>query len=124
MLIIRRFVPSPDNTQTWIVFHATPTLHVPTAGENGWANRKGWVQPMGNKNGLPDAGTHPFAAGIYAVPSGTQQVGRTTATAPKAGLVVQQKTGGKGLLKGGVQFKKFRLAFKKLFRRGGGQRAS
>jgi hypothetical protein len=78
---------------------------------------------MGNKNGLPDAGTHPFAAGIYAVPSGTQQVGRTVA-APKADLVVQQQTGGKRLLKGGFRFKRFRMALKKVFRRGKGQRAA
>lgn len=74
-------------------------------------------------HGLPDAGTHPFAAGIYALPSGTQVVQPAAPEAPVVtpgpvvpggGLVVQ--AGGK---KFKARFKKFRLTVKKLFRVGG-----
>lgn len=60
-----RFVPSPDNTQMWIVYHATPTPH------DGWANRKARCQRLELRSGLPYAGKYPLVAGTFVAPSGS-----------------------------------------------------
>ncbi|MFC4597531.1 family 43 glycosylhydrolase [Cohnella hongkongensis] len=45
------FVPSPDGTETWIVYHAT------TGISDGWNNRKARAQPVfWNDEGLPEIG--------------------------------------------------------------------
>jgi hypothetical protein len=49
----------------WIVYHATPTPH------DGWANRKGRVQPLEVRSGVPYAGKYPLPEGRYPVPSGS-----------------------------------------------------
>jgi len=67
-----RFVPSPDNTQMWIVYHATPSPH------DGWANRKAHCQPLELRSGLPYAGHHPLPEGTYRVPSGSFIPAKTT----------------------------------------------
>ncbi|QJC54431.1 family 43 glycosylhydrolase [Paenibacillus albicereus] len=59
------FAPSPDGTETWLVYHAT-------SGESdGWANRKARAAKVGwTGGGLPDFGKpQPLAAAIEA-PSG------------------------------------------------------
>jgi hypothetical protein len=58
-------VPSPDNTQMWVVYHATPTPH------DGWANRKARVQPLEVRSGVPYAGKYPLPEGRYPAPSGS-----------------------------------------------------
>jgi hypothetical protein len=65
LTIFCRFVPSPDDKQTWIVYHATPS---PT---DGWANRKGHVQLLEIRSGLPYTGLYPLVASIFTPPSGT-----------------------------------------------------
>jgi len=62
---LTRFVPSPDNTQMWVVYHATPS---PT---DGWANRKARAQPLELRNGLPYCGQFPLPDGEYPAPSGS-----------------------------------------------------
>jgi len=58
-------VTSPDDTQTWIVYHATPTPH------DGWANRKAHCQPLELRSGLPYVGQYPFLPGTFTIPSGS-----------------------------------------------------
>jgi GH43 family beta-xylosidase len=59
-----RFVPSPDNTQIWIIYHATPNLG------DGWNNRKGRCQLLIDRSGLPYSDLYPLLPGTV-VPSGT-----------------------------------------------------
>ena len=70
--LICRFVPSPDNTQMWLVYHATPAPH------DGWANRKAHCQPLELRCGLPYAGRHPLPEGRYPAPSGSFIPGQPT----------------------------------------------
>ena len=58
-------MPSPDNSQMWLVFHATPTPH------DGWSNRRAHCQPLELRGGLPYAGQHPLPEGRYPAPSGS-----------------------------------------------------
>jgi hypothetical protein len=60
-----RFVPSPDGSQMWIVYHATPSA------SDGWANRKGRCQPLELRDGIPYAGQHPVTVAGLALPSGS-----------------------------------------------------
>ena len=64
-IFLFRFVPSPDNSQMWIVYHATPSPH------DGWGNRKGRCQPLELRDGVPYAGQHPVSVSGLALPSGS-----------------------------------------------------
>lgn len=56
---------SPDNSQTWIIYHATPNYTM----SNGWPNRKGRCQLLEYRSELPFA-QPPVALGTV-VPSGS-----------------------------------------------------
>lgn len=57
---------SPDGSQTWVVYHATPD------SGDGWNKRKARCQLVDLKSGLPNAGLYPLAEGTsMPVPGGT-----------------------------------------------------
>ena len=48
------FVLSPDNSQVWVIFHATPN------SGDGWNNRKGRCQLVMDKSGMPFSNLYPL----------------------------------------------------------------
>ena len=58
-------MPSPDNSEMWVVYHATPSPN------DGWANRRARCQPLELRGGLPYAGLYPLPPGNYSAPSGS-----------------------------------------------------
>ena len=46
-------MPSLDESQRWIIYHATDSPH------DGWANRRARAQLLTLRDGVPYAGEHP-----------------------------------------------------------------
>lgn len=62
---------SPDNTQVWIIYHATPNYN------DGWLNRKGRCQLLVDQASLPFSQLYPLPNGTV-VPSGSITVSQPT----------------------------------------------